>query len=179
VHPLPTVTLAANPLTSLTPGQQTTLTASPSISSGGTISLSWIKDQSPIGVAGTTLPIDVTELGNYQVMIEEAWADGNVCSSLSPVVTITAAASSQLFVYPSPNNGQFILSYYNSGGGNTRQSVTLYDAKGAKVYYKEFTFSGAYELHDIDIRGKAKGVYFIVVGDANGKKIIEGKVLVY
>ena len=50
--------------------------------------------------------------------------------------------------------------------------------KGAKVYVKMFTFSGPYELHDIDIGGKARGVYFIVVGDANGKKIIDGKVLI-
>ena len=178
VHSLPAVALTAAPLTSLTPGQQTTLTATPSPSNGGTISLSWIKDQSPIQVTGATLPLDVTDLGDYQVIVEEAWNDGNVCSSLSPLVSVTAASSSQLFVYPSPNNGRFTVSYYNSGGGNTRQSVTLYDAKGSKVYYKEFTFSGAYELHEVDISGKAKGVYFIVVGDANGKKIIDGKVLV-
>lgn len=177
VHPLPTVGLAASPLTNLTPGQQTTLTATPS-AANGTITLTWIKDQVPIAVTGPSLPVDVTELGNYQVLIEEAWPDGNTCSSLSPVVSITAAASSQLFIYPSPNTGRFIVSYYNQGGGNTRQSVTIYDAKGARVYYREFAFSGLYELHDVDISGKAKGVYFVVIGDSNGKKIIDGKVLV-
>jgi serine protease AprX len=84
-----------------------------------------------------------------------------------------------LFIYPSPNNGQFKVSYYNSAGGNTKQTVIVYDAKGAKVYHKLFTFSGPYQLHDIDLRGKAKGVYFVVIGDANGKKIIDGKVLVH
>jgi hypothetical protein len=54
----------------------------------------------------------------------------------------------------------------------------VYDAKGEKVYSKIFTFSGPYELHDIDIRGKARGMYLVVVGDANGKRIIDGKVLV-
>ncbi len=178
VHTLPTVGLSTSFLTNLTPGQQTTLTASPSVSTGGTISLTWTLDQVPVSVSGTILPVDVTGLGDYQVMIEEAWADGNVCVGVSPVVAILAAASSKLFVYPNPSDGQFTVSYYNAGGGNTRQSVTLYDAKGAKVYYKEFSFSGPYELHAIDIRGRAKGVYFIVVGDANGKKIIDGKVLV-
>ncbi len=178
VHPLPTVGLAASPLSILTPGQQTTLTATPAGGNGSTINLSWIKDQLPIPVNGNTLSVDVTGLGNYQVLIDETWSDGNTCLNESQVVAITAEASSKLFMYPSPNDGRFIVSYYNSGGGNTRQSVTVYDSKGAKVYYKEFSFTGPYELHDIDIRGKAKGVYFIVIGDSKGKKIIDGKVLV-
>ena len=178
VHELPTISLTAAPLTSLTPGLTTTLTATASASTGGVVSITWFKDETAISVAGTTLPVDVGGLGKYQVKIEEAWADGNTCFNESEVVAITANASTSLFIYPSPNDGRFTVSYYNSTGGNTKQSVTVYDAKGAKVYSKIFTFSGPYELHDIDIRGKARGVYFVVVGDANGKKIIDGKVLI-
>lgn len=178
VHELPTISLTAAPLTSLTPDLTTTLTAIPSASTGGVVSITWFKDGTAISVTGNTLPVDVAELGNYQVKIEETWADGNVCVNESEVVAITANASASLFIYPSPNDGRFTVSYYNTTGGNTKQSVTVYDAKGAKVYNKIFTFSGPYELHDIDIRGKARGVYFVVVGDANGKKIIDGKVLV-
>lgn len=177
VHALPTIGLAANLLTTLTPGQQTILSATPSPANGSNIILSWIKDQVPIAVSGSSLPVQVSDIGNYQVIIDEVWPDGNTCSGISPLVAITAAPSSQLFVYPSPNNGRFIVSYYNAASGSTRQSVTIYDAKGARVYYREFTFAGPYELHDVDISGKAKGVYFIVIGDASGKKIIEGKVL--
>ncbi len=178
VHKRPTVGLDVAPLTSLTPGLTTVLTAIPSVSTGGAITIGWIKDNSPISVTGTTLPVDVTGLGNYQVTIAEAWADGNTCTNESQVVDITGTPSTRLFIYPSPNDGRFAVSYYNAVAGNTKQSVTVYDAKGARVYHKLFTFSGPYELHDIDIRGKARGVYFIVVGDANGKKIIDGKVLV-
>jgi len=178
VHENPTISLTAAPLTSLTPGLTATLTAIPSASTGGVVSITWFKDETAISVAGTTLPVDVAGLGNYQVKIEETWADGNVCVNESEVVAITANASASLFIYPSPNDGRFAISYYNSTGGNTKQSVTVYDAKGAKVYSKIFTFSGPYELHDIDIRGKARGVYFVVVGDANGKKIIDGKVMI-
>lgn len=178
VHDLPTVDLSAAPLTSLTPGQTTLLTALPSASTGGVIAVTWFKNDTPIPVPGTSLVVDVTGLGDYKVKIEEAWSDGNTCVTESGIVAITATASSRLFIYPSPNDGRFTVSYYNSVGGNTKQSVTVYDAKGAKIFSKAFTFSGPYELHDIDIRGKAKGVYFIVVGDANGKKIIDGKVLV-
>ncbi|MGZ8541802.1 MAG: reprolysin-like metallopeptidase [Chitinophagaceae bacterium] len=178
VHELPTVTLIASPLTNLLPGLTSTLIATPSPSTGGVISVTWFLDGTPLSAPVNSLPVDVTDLGNYQVTIEESWVDGNVCIGESQVVAITAAASTKLFMYPSPNDGRFTVSYYNSAGGNTRQSVIVYDAKGAKVYSKIFTFSGPYELHDIDIRGKAKGVYFVVIGDANGKKIIDGKVLV-
>jgi hypothetical protein len=177
VHELPTVSLVASPLTSLLPGLTTTLIATPSPSTGGVISVTWLQNGTPVSVPVNSLPVDVTDLGNYQVNIEESWTDGNVCASQSQVVAITAAASTRLFMYPSPNNGRFTVSYYNSAGGNTKQSVTVYDAKGAKVYSKIFTFSGPYELHDIDISGEAKGVYFVVIGDANGKKIIDGKVV--
>ncbi|HKZ66504.1 MAG TPA: zinc-dependent metalloprotease family protein, partial [Chitinophagaceae bacterium] len=163
-HELPTVSLAAAPLTNLAPGLTTVLTATSSASSGGVISITWFKDETPISVSGTTLDVDVTGLGNYQVKIEEAWPDGNVCANESEIVSITATASTSLFIYPSPNDGRFTVSYFNSTGGNTKQSVTVYDAKGAKVYSKIFTLSGPYELHDIDLRGKARGVYFVVVG---------------
>ena len=178
VHTLPTIDLAASPLTSLTPGLTTTLTATPSPSAGGAVSITWFKDETPITVPGNTLEVDVTGLGNYKVKIEEAWTDGNTCVNESETVAITGEPSTSLFIYPSPNNGQFKVSYYNSAGGNTKQTVVVYDVKGAKVYHKLFTFSGPYELHDIDLRGKAKGIYFVVIGDANGKKIIDGKVLI-
>src|SRR5690606_10119385 len=130
VHAKPTVNLAALPMTTLTPGQIITLTATPSASTGGTIDLAWTFNQQPVPISGVTEQIDVTQLGTYQVTILETWADGNVCSSESPVVTVSAAPSSQLYVYPSPNDGRFIVSYYNSTGGNTRQSVSVYDSKG-------------------------------------------------
>ena len=94
------------------------------------------------------------------------------------VVTITGKASSSLYIYPNPNDGQFTVSYYNAGGSNTKQSVTIYDSKGAKVFYKQFTFVGYYGLLDVDLGNQPKGVYIVVIGDASGKKLIEGKVLI-
>ena len=177
VHKEPFITLTAD-TTGLLPGQSATLTADPSASTGGTVTITWLKDQTPIDVPGNSLVANVTGLGSYQVKIAEAWSDGNTCTNESEIVTISATASTRLFIYPSPNNGQFTVSYYNASGVSTKQSVTIYDAKGAKVYSKEFSFSGPYQLHDIDLRGKAKGIYFVVIGDANGKRIIDGKVLI-
>jgi hypothetical protein len=173
VYTLPEVVLTANNL-NIVPGETSTLTSTITPGSSSAVVPTWLNDGNIITVAGNSLPVTVTGLGTYQVTL----TDDNGCVNESAIVTIGAKASTSLFIYPSPNDGRFTVSYYNSGGGNTKQSVTVYDAKGARVYVKTFTFSGPYELHDIDIRGKARGVYFIVVGDANGKKIIDGKVLI-
>lgn len=173
VYTLPEVLLTAN-VSSITPGETSVLTGIVTPGSGSGVVSTWLYNGNVINVTGNTFPVTVTGLGTYQVTL----IDDNSCANESEIVTISAKASTSLFVYPSPNNGRFMVSYYNSNGGNTRQSVTVYDSKGARVYVKTFTFSGPYDLHDIDIRGKARGVYFIVVGDANGKKIIDGKVLI-
>lgn len=173
VYKLPEVTLTPT-LTSIIPGETSTLTATVTQGSSSAVVPTWYKDGDVITVNGNSLPVTVTGLGDYQVKL----LDNNGCANESAVVAIRAKASTQLFLYPNPSDGLFTLSYYNAGGGNTKQSVTIYDAKGAKVYSKIFTFSGSYELHDIDLRGRAKGIYFVVVGDANGKRIIEGKMLI-
>src|SRR5207244_7476755 len=118
--------------------------------------------------------VNVTNLGSYQVQV----SDDNGCTNQSAVVTISGKASSSIFIYPNPNDGLFTVSYYNASGSSTKQSVTVYDSKGAKVYYKQFSFAGFYGLLDIDLGNQPKGVYIVVIGDANGKKLIEGKVLI-
>jgi hypothetical protein len=39
--------------------------------------------------------------------------------------------------------------------------------------------AGPYTLLSVDIKPAQKGVYYVVVGDAAGKKLAEGKVLVH
>jgi hypothetical protein len=173
VYTLPEVTLTSS-LATITPGENSLLTSTVTPGSSSSVVSTWLYNGDVINVTGNTFPVTVEGLGSYQVTV----TDDNSCTNGSDIVTINAKPSSSLFIYPSPNDGRFTLSYYNAGGGNTRQSVTIYDSKGARVYVKVFTFNGPYELHDIDIRGRSRGVYFIVVGDANGKKIVDGKVLV-
>jgi hypothetical protein len=105
-------------------------------------------------------------------------SDNAGCVNQSETILISGRASDRLFIYPNPNDGQFKLSYFNAGGGSARQSVTIYDAKGARIYFKQFAFSGFYGLLDIDLRGRPRGVYLVVIGDANGRKLADGKILV-
>ena len=177
VHPLPVVTLSAVPLLTLLPGQTTTLTATSNPSAGGVLSTTWLYNSNPITVVGNIYVVDVEHIGTYQINIQEAWVDGSVCTSQSPPLTIDASPSSKLFIFPNPNDGHFTVSYFNSSGSSTSRTITIYDSKGAKVYNAKFAIAGPYTLININIAARLTGIYYVVVGDSNGKKIISGKVL--
>ena len=176
VRVVPGIGLAAAPLTTLLPGQQTTLTATPSATTGGVISTVWTYNGQPLSPLNNTYTATVNGLGDYQASIRETWPSGLFCSALSQVVTITANVSSRLFIFPSPNDGNFTVSYYNAGGGNSSRQLVIFDAKGAVVFKSGFPIAGPYTLLPVDLSNAARGIYFVVVGDAAGNKLIEGKV---
>lgn len=172
----PMVMLSAASYTSLLPGLSTTLTATILPSADG-FDINWYRNGTLLpGVNGTTYTADAMKVGDYRVEIVN-----NVtgCNNQSQLVTIKDSASKKLFIFPNPNNGQFSVAYYNPGGNNTQQIITIYDAKGARVYSKKFSVSGPYQLHDIDLRTASRGVYVVLIGDAGGTKLAEGKVLIH
>jgi hypothetical protein len=176
VRQQPSISLSAAPLTGLLPGQQTVLTATPSAPTGGTYSYTWTLNGAPLTVAGNTLTVGVTQVGNYQAAVREAWPSGLVCSVNSSVVALTALSSERLFIYPSPNDGRFTVSYYNSGGATGQRRIRVYDGLGALVFDRTFPIAGAYTLIPIDAQRLARGVYYVVVGDGAGQRLAEGKV---
>jgi hypothetical protein len=176
VRQLPAVGLSASPLTSLLPGQSTTLTATPTSSTGGTVSINWFLNNNPVSVIGNSLPVSVANLGDYQVRIQEKWPGNLTCSGLSQIVKTEAVVSNRLFIFPSPNDGTFSVSFYNSGGNNTQRQILVIDSKGAKVFDKKFPVSGSYTLIPVNLQGAGTGIYYVVVGDLKGNKLAEGKV---
>jgi hypothetical protein len=176
VNARPTVTLAAAPLTVLLPGQSTTITATIVPSATG-FNISWFKNNVLIpGVTGTTYVVDSVEIGGYRVDIVNQVTG---CNNQSNVLTIGTTPSEKLFIFPTPNSGQFTVSYFNSAGTSTQRSVTVFDAHGAKKYNGKFAVTGPYTLLNINLRPAAAGIYVVVIGDATGKKLIESKVMVY
>ena len=176
VRQLPTVSLSASPLTSLLPGQTTTLTATPSATTGGILTTNWFFNTGAISNTGNTRVVNVEQVGDYRVTIQESFTGGLVCSNQSSLVPIIATPSPKLFIFPSPNDGRFTVAYYNDGGANTKRTIAIFDSKGSNVFYKLFDIAGAYTLLGIDLRTDNTGIYYVVVGDANGKKLAEGKV---
>jgi hypothetical protein len=179
VRAIPTVGLSAQPLTALLPGQTTTLTATPSSTTGGVITTQWnFNGQASSTLSGNTVNTTVANMGTYQVFITEAWPSGLLCSGASPLVSISATPSDKLFIYPSPNDGSFNLAYYYGQSGTTSRQINIYDTKGALVFQQRFTISGAYTILPIELISAAAGLYVVVVGDAAGNKLTSGKVIV-
>lgn len=174
VNPRPTVDLAATRLL-LEPGEQSQITATIMPAPTGFV-ITWYRNETLIPtIGGTSYTADVTTLGDYKVAILNPTTG---CNNESPILTLGAEASSRLFVYPSPTaNGQFTVSYYNSSWNNQRQTIAIYDSKGARVYNSVLNLTGPYTLHPINLAGHASGIYYVVLGDASGKKITESKVL--
>jgi hypothetical protein len=103
------------------------------------------------------------------------------CVSLPAAITIADSVSTKLFVFPSPNNGTFTISYYSPGASSsnkTKQQITIYDSKGSRVLSQEYEVSQPYQLHKMDMRRNAGGIYYIVLREANGNTIKTGEVVI-
>ncbi|TXJ26276.1 MAG: T9SS type A sorting domain-containing protein [Chitinophagaceae bacterium] len=176
VNARPTVNLAASPYLDILPGQSTTISAAINPAPAG-FNISWRKDDQLLpAITGTSYLVDSVEVGNYKVQIINPTTG---CNNESNVLTIGTTASTNLFIFPTPNDGRFTVSYYNASGAAGRQTLAVYDTRGQRVYNAQLNVSGPYTLHDINLRGSAKGVYYVVIGDGSGKKITEGKVMIY
>ncbi len=174
VNPRPTVALTASQ-TAIQPGQVAQITAGIQPNAPG-FNISWFRNETLIpGESGTTYAADVTKLGQYKVSILNPTTG---CSNESSVLSINASASTRLFVYPIPNNGLFTVSYYNANWNGQRQSIAVYNSGGKQVYSSVLNLTGPYTLHPVNLQGQASGVYYVVLGDASGKKITETKMLI-
>jgi hypothetical protein len=176
VRQLPVVTLNAAPLTSLLPGKTTTLTATPSGATGGTQTLSWFLNGTAISQTGTTRTVNVEQVGSYRVRLSETYSSGLTCSAQSADVVINATESDKLFIFPSPNDGRFTVSYYNISVTASQRRIVITDSEGKKVYDRLFAVSGPYTLLNIDLRSASRGIYVVQVGDAAGTRLATGKV---
>jgi hypothetical protein len=176
VRALPAIALSAAPFTTLLPNQTSTLTLNTNSTNGGVLSTNWFYNAAPINFVGNNYLVNINQAGSYYTTVKETYTSGLQCSNTSATVVIAAAESNKLFIFPTPNNGTFNVSYYNSSNTITKQSINIYDAKGALVYKKDFTVSGFYTLLPIKMQAVSKGIYFVVIYDVANKKLAEGKV---
>ena len=176
VNPLPVLTVSANPFTEIYPGQTTTLTvaSSTAVPAGG---YQWYRNGVLIpGATNNTLVVDVDGLGTYTVTAADANACGN---AVTPSITVKSAENDILFIYPSPNSGQFQVRYY-SAPGNTPlpRTVNIYDSKGSRVYSRSYSIAAPYSRLDVDLSRFNSGIYQVELTDRNGTRLKTGRVLV-
>lgn len=175
VNPNPVIVVSANPYTALTPGMTTTLSAAVSPNPGATYQ--WYRNGVLVpGATANTLVVDVDGLGDYTVTV----GDVNGCSATSSAISIKDSTSSIVFIYPSPNTGQFQVRYQSRAGNLTLpRIVNVYDSKGSRVYTKTYTITTPYERMDVDLRNHGKGIYMIELTDRNGQRIKTGRVMIF
>ncbi len=175
VSPQPLVTLTAAPYTRLLPGRTTVITAS--VNPLLPFTAVWTLNGTPItATAGNTYTADVDHLGTYTVI-----ATIGTCTSLPASIIIADSVSTKLWIYPSPNDGVFTVSYYTPGAtpaNKLAQRLTIYDTQGRLVYRKDLTITQAYNLEKVDMRRNKGGLYYVVLRDANGKQIKTGEVVI-
>lgn len=170
VYPTPVVTISS-PQTSLFPGMYTTIAAE---STPVAATYNWLKDGSSIGETDPAILVGVDGLGVYTVSV----VDIHGCSNTSDALTINDSASSKLFIYPNPNDGQFEVRFYSRSGNALPRTLLLYDSKGALVTKEIYTISKPYDRMAFDASRIGSGVYTVVLLDRSGKRLASGKVVI-
>jgi len=165
VNTLPIVSLSASPLQVLLPGQTTTISANVNPTGG---SYAWSFNGSPIpNAASSSLSnLDVDDIGVYKV----TYTDPNGCMNTSADLSLSGAPSGDMWVYPNPNVGDFIVRFYNSS--SEPATVNVYDSKGTKVYQRRVVTGTPYTQIDINLRKvTAAGAYLVELVNGNGERV--------
>lgn len=177
VNANPAVSIAAAPFTSLYPGLITTLTAT--LTPPGTdATYEWFLDGNSIpGVTGSTYVANIDGLGTYSVV---ATTNLGCSASSTASVTITDSLNTNLFIYPNPNSGVFQVRFNDQVNGvSNARTLNVYDSKGSRVYSAQYTVTVPFGRMDVDLRRQSKGVYFIDLTDAAGRRLQTERVVIY
>jgi subtilisin-like proprotein convertase family protein len=181
VNPTPVVVISAAPSTSIIPGSTVTLTAATSPNAAA--SYQWYNNGAAVaGATSNTLVVGIDGVGAYTVKVTDVNGCSNTANASSPSsITVTAAQTSQLYIYPSPNNGKFQVRYFNdlNDGQNTPAILNVFDSKGSRVYTNRYILGAGYQSMGVDLASHGKGVYRVELLNTNGERLKTGNVLVY
>jgi Subtilase family/PKD-like domain/Ig-like domain CHU_C associated len=165
----PVISIKAEPFANLFPGLNTNL----NVTTGGALNYTWYKNGIALTAAtNAQLPVSFSNKGSYYVQATNA----SGCSNNSNIINVGDSATTALYLYPNPNYGQFQLNYFNTTV--SKNVVTIFDAKGSKVYTNAFATTIGYQVLNINMLKPAKGNYNLILTNVDGKIIAKGRVLV-
>ena len=175
VSPSLTAGISAAPYRNLFPGLTTNLTAS--VNPPGNYNYVWFINGTVVAGANTATLSNIrhADLGSYTVTVTNA--TGLACSNTSPAFAVSDSATAKLFIYPSPNKGTFNVSYF-APTPNTRYTLSIYDAKGARAFVRTYTLNTSYQLMNVDMRKDGKGVYRVALVNTTGNVVAVGSVVI-
>ncbi len=177
VNALPVITIAT-PLTQLTPGLTTTITATNTPAALTPASYSWTLNGTTVtGATSSSIPVDIDKLGTYRATV----TDINGCVNSSNTITIDAQVSDRLWIYPNPTNGAFQVRLFYGSNMADERVVTVYNAKGQEVARKALDFRrgvSPYAAVTFDLSNQAAGTYVVKVTQKGTQKVVGGYLLI-
>ncbi len=126
----------------------------------------------PAVTTGVLPNLTVDNAGTYRTTC----TDLNGCVNTSADLVISAEASTNLFIAPNPNFGQFSVRYYNQA--NEKLSVSVFNSNDTRVYQKAVTTTLGYTKVDIDLLNNAPGVYVVMLNNASGELVAQKQIIV-
>lgn len=176
VNPLPTIVIIANPLI-IGPTQTTTIFST--VTPNPAATYTWYYNNSVLpGAVSPSLLVNYGSPGDYQLKV----TDINGCTSLSNIITIANSFTLNMLSYPNPSGGIFQVIYLhdpNNATNNTLlRSMTVYNNWGAEIITRVFPQTTNYQKIDVDVRQHGKGLYWVELKDANGKRLGMNRVVV-
>ena len=173
VAALPVITITASP-TSFTPNAPIIITAS--VTPTDNYIYNWTKNNVNIITTPTstnTIKVFASDAGNYKVTVT---APSGCAATSANVFTASIPEPDKLFIFPNPSTGLFNVAYSNGLANLNGRTVNVYDAKGARIFSKQYNLNVPYENMRVDLRKAAKGVYYVELVDGNGKQLASSSV---
>jgi hypothetical protein len=177
VDPSPIANLTVAPYRSIHPGLLTTISAN--VTPAGNYQYTWYRNNIAIPNETTTVVDSIGYRlwsGAYKIAVANQ-TPLLPCIYTTPEVVIVDSVSAKLFIYPSPNTGQFKVTYYSPA--NTRYQIVITDTKGAVLYRRQHEVTNRYQLIDINLTGASRGLYILQVQDPSGKPLTSGKFVIH
>ena len=172
VNPLPNIVITANPLI-IGPGETTTISST--VTPNPAAIYSWYYNGGVLpGEVSPNLVVNYGSPGDYQLKV----TDINGCTNLSNIITIANSFALTMYTYPNPNGGIFQVRYFSEPNNTLQRSLTVYDNRGEKIITRNFTQTIPFQKIDVDVRAHGKGLYWVEVRDANGKRLGMNRVVV-
>lgn len=176
IEPNPVATLQASPYTKVMPGLQTAINAT--VTPAGSYTYTWLLNNNTL-LGETTATVDSIgwkhPSGSYKVRVQNN-PPRLPCANTSEVLVIGDSVTTRLFIFPSPNNGLFKVSYYSAVA--TNYSLQVFDTKGAMVFSRQLPATSGYPLMEVDLRFAQGGLYVVRLVNASNLVIASGKVII-
>jgi hypothetical protein len=173
VNPIHTVEITASPSTGGLPGAPVVVFAT--VSPVGNYSYAWSKDNALIPAPNASnITVQPNDAGNYKVAVTSATTGCVVVSGTA--FTASAVVPQKLFVFPNPSTGVFNVAYNNGTTASTARTLQVFNSNGAKVFSQSYSVNVPFGNMKVDITNAARGLYFVVLTDSNGKVLATAKV---